>query len=464
MTKVISISAIVPVYNTETWLRECLDSLVNQTIPFDKIIAIDDESEDDSIDILREYEKKHHNIEAAKINHSGLGAVRNEGLRRLSTDYVLFVDSDDMLDKTTVEVLKDYLNRNAVDYLCFCGDVFGEEELKNKVPDYSRDVGIDEGAVVTGEELFKLLYPSSYYESACMAVYKTDYLKENGLWFPEGMLYEDNYFTFFAMTLANMASWKRNKLYKRRARQGSIVLSTYTTKNWTDFIKILTDEFRNAKNSGRYSDKVYGTHFSDMMASVLDKYEMNIKGRYELSADEKETVIRLFDEYYNYLSGSVNDCELYEMLRFYKLAKRFEMEALGGISMPFGKDRIISGYKAILNDIPLDKNLTIGVYGVGKHTKGLLYMYRKLIGKINAKVVYITTNGNEAYENKRVFGVDEVNGLSLDMIILSSFFYEKAMEEEIRRRNQTIPIIKLYNTGEGDLFSGMDQLMDGDEC
>lgn len=96
MTKV---SIIVPVYNTSKYLRDCLDSLVNQTLKDIEIIAIDDCSTDDSLDILKEYKKKYKNIIVLHNDKNyGQSVSRNKGLDIASGEYIGFVDSDDMVN------------------------------------------------------------------------------------------------------------------------------------------------------------------------------------------------------------------------------------------------------------------------------------------------------------------------------------------------------------------------------
>ena len=97
MEKQFEVSVIIPIYNTEQYLAECLDSVVNQTLSDIEIICVDDGSPDRSIDILMEYAAKDDRIQIIRQENKGLPAARNAGLRVASGDYVYFVDSDDML-------------------------------------------------------------------------------------------------------------------------------------------------------------------------------------------------------------------------------------------------------------------------------------------------------------------------------------------------------------------------------
>lgn len=107
------ISIIVPVYNSELYLKKCLDSIISQTYKNIEIICIEDHSSDDSLRILREYEKKDQRIKVIQKANEGVSLARNAGLDVARGDYVLFVDSDDWIDQRTCEAsLKTILEEN----------------------------------------------------------------------------------------------------------------------------------------------------------------------------------------------------------------------------------------------------------------------------------------------------------------------------------------------------------------
>lgn len=108
------ISIIVPVYNSELYLKKCLDSIISQTYENIEIICIDDNSSDDSLRILQEYEKKDQRIKVLQKVNEGVSFARNAGLDMARGDYILFVDSDDWIDRCTCEVaLKKILEETA---------------------------------------------------------------------------------------------------------------------------------------------------------------------------------------------------------------------------------------------------------------------------------------------------------------------------------------------------------------
>ena len=91
----VKVSVILPVYNVEKYLKECLDSILNQTLQEIEVICVDDGSTDRSLEILREYEKKDKRVIVLTQENKGAGAARNKGLAIAKGEYLSFLDSDD---------------------------------------------------------------------------------------------------------------------------------------------------------------------------------------------------------------------------------------------------------------------------------------------------------------------------------------------------------------------------------
>lgn len=122
----IKVSVIIPIYNVSEYLKNCLDSIINQTLREIEIICIDDCSTDDSLYIAEEYLKKDNRIKILKhVVNKGLGPARNTGLKEANGEYISFVDSDDFVDIKFLEILyntaKKYdsdisMTRNYIEY------------------------------------------------------------------------------------------------------------------------------------------------------------------------------------------------------------------------------------------------------------------------------------------------------------------------------------------------------------
>src|SRR5687768_12871254 len=97
------VSVIMPVYNTELYLQDCLDSVLNQTLPDFELICVDDSSTDGSVAILEENAKKDSRIHIVHQENAGAGAARNNGFRNATGEFTFFLDSDDLCDLHLLE-------------------------------------------------------------------------------------------------------------------------------------------------------------------------------------------------------------------------------------------------------------------------------------------------------------------------------------------------------------------------
>ena len=97
------ISVIVPVYNTESYLKKCIENIINQTFRNIEIILVDDGSTDTSAEILADYALRDNRIIVIHQENQGLSAARNAGMRSAKGEYIMFVDSDDWIDVNTCE-------------------------------------------------------------------------------------------------------------------------------------------------------------------------------------------------------------------------------------------------------------------------------------------------------------------------------------------------------------------------
>lgn len=125
----IKVSIIVPVYNSEKYIRECLESLVTQKLKEIEILLIDDGSKDSSTDICEEYRKRDPRVHVIRKKNEGAGIARNAGLEIAQGEFIAFLDSDDYVDKTIYEVLYRAALNKAAD-ASFCGS---NKVEKNKI-------------------------------------------------------------------------------------------------------------------------------------------------------------------------------------------------------------------------------------------------------------------------------------------------------------------------------------------
>lgn len=220
------VSVIVPVFNTEAYLREALDSVLRQTLQEIEVICINDGSTDDSMGILEEYAMSDDRIRVYSQVNSGLSKTRNNGLSVASGEYILFMDSDDAIEVDALRQLYDKAKGESLDICFFDASSFSDEEEMAQVcaeydEYYKRNREYED--VYTGVDMMVELFTNAdYLPSACMYLTRRAFIEGNGISFHEGILHEDNAFTFHCLVRAQRASHSNNAFYRRRVRRGSI--------------------------------------------------------------------------------------------------------------------------------------------------------------------------------------------------------------------------------------------------
>ena len=125
------LSIIVPVDNTKIYLKECLESLIHQTLTNIEILCIDNGSTDGSLSILKHYAQLYPNFKLFKQKNLSLGAARNLGLKHIRSDYVMFCDSDDVYDIHACEEMYHAMIDNTVDFVMCDINVIAQKNNKN---------------------------------------------------------------------------------------------------------------------------------------------------------------------------------------------------------------------------------------------------------------------------------------------------------------------------------------------
>jgi len=231
----VKISVVVPVYNTENYLRECLDSIVNQTFEDIEIICINDGSSDNSLEILNEYEKSDKRISVVCQENGGLSVTRNHGIQLAKGEYIYFIDSDDYLELTALEELYKISKEKDLDILIFKLINFDDGSDNKYTTDYYEMEPLKHlnGKVFNHDDLGDEIF--NFAVSAPGKFYKKELIQD--MKFPENLIFEDNFFFAEAMLKAERVSFYDKHLYNRRIRDDSI--TTTKTIKFADSIIII---------------------------------------------------------------------------------------------------------------------------------------------------------------------------------------------------------------------------------
>ena len=209
----LKVSVIVPVYNSQKFLARCLDSLLAQTLKDIEIICINDGSDDESLLILEKYSKIDTRIRLYSQENKGQGSARNKGIEYSKGEFISFVDSDDFIDSTYLEVLYNCAKKNNCE-IAVASLVRENEKKKNVLINYDKMQ-----VVHCAFDKFKMAYLPKYC-FVCNKLFQRKALLESKILFLEDFLYEDMIFTPKALLkLGKMVCcrevfyhyWKNNK-------------------------------------------------------------------------------------------------------------------------------------------------------------------------------------------------------------------------------------------------------------
>ena len=214
------ITIVVPVYNTHDYLGKCLDSLICQTYKNIRIICVDDGSTDKSKELIEEYAKNDNRIFYVYQENGGAASARNHGIdlfiKDKDSEFIIFVDSDDYVEKDHVETLFDTLMKYDADVAtCDMKEVGVKAESDMQTQVYNR------------EETLKLYFKDQMFrESPVVKIYKKKMFEE--LRFPNGMHYEDTFETYKFIEKTERVSHIIYYSYNIVIREDSLTHSEYS--------------------------------------------------------------------------------------------------------------------------------------------------------------------------------------------------------------------------------------------
>ena len=274
------VSVIIPVYNVEEYLRECIDSVINQTYKNLEIILVDDGSTDSSGKICDDYAEKDERIAAIHQTNGGLSAARNAGLDKASGDYIYFLDSDDYVADNTLETLITIAEKDNSDIVFFDAVSFAD------TPDFTvkqNYIHKHKYKSDTGYNVFSAMTRNKEYHSAVpLQLFRKDLLTESKIRFIPGILYEDMIFTYQALCFARVVSQCDKALYYRRYRKNSIMTSSKTKKHFESCIEV-------SKTNTKFTFDTFESDIPSECCQYLSRCAFNVFNVYEklCKADRK---------------------------------------------------------------------------------------------------------------------------------------------------------------------------------
>lgn len=213
------ISVILPVYNSEKYIRKAIQSVLDQTFTDFELIIVNDGSTDNTLGIINEFDDSR--IRIINQENQGPGAARNNALERVDSDYVMFLDSDDWYHERALEISYAEITKHNADMTFFQminynnGEIYENDWFDLKTFDESF-----ENRAFSPKETPGSIFDLSV--GVCQKIYNTDFLKRIDARFPEGIFFEDMPFFYYVYLKSERISIIKKHLYYRRKHDESI--------------------------------------------------------------------------------------------------------------------------------------------------------------------------------------------------------------------------------------------------
>lgn len=278
------VSIIIPVYNTADFVREAIESILNQTLQDLEVIAVNDGSTDGSLEVLQSIASEDSRVKVISQKNQGQSIARNEGIRIASGKYLYFMDSDDFLKKEALQACFDKCEANNLDFLFFDADILNKESDLSMDLNYSRKNFTDETCIYNGIEILDILVSHwAYSASPCLSFIKTQYFNRINLRFYPGIIHEDQLFTVLLYLQAERVMCIHQAYFLRRFRSDSTMTRKYAWRNMIGYITVTRELIKYQKDKDIKVKECLDRFLIQMMnAAIRLAYLLPLKERVNL--------------------------------------------------------------------------------------------------------------------------------------------------------------------------------------
>lgn len=253
----IKVSVIIPVYNTENYIKEAVNSIRQQTLRELQIIIIDDGSTDGCLSMVKEMAEEDSRIQIHSQTNQGQSVARNKGIALATGKYIYFMDSDDILKKDALEQCYQKSEAMHLDFVFFDADYICEGESRPLKINYDRCHVVDEKKVYLGINIFDQQIKDKVYNAQpCLNFIRADFLAEHQLLFYPHIIHEDELFTSVLYIQAQRVMYISRKFYIRRFRSQSTMTTEFSWKNVEGYLTVTKEILLFAKTQSAEKRRV----------------------------------------------------------------------------------------------------------------------------------------------------------------------------------------------------------------
>ena len=441
----IKVSVLIPAYNVEPYIHECMDSVLNQTLKDIEVICVDDASTDGTLRVLREYEKKDSRVRVLchEVN-KGQSCGRNLALFNASGEYVYMLDADDYIEQNALEQLYQICKEDELDLVGFETIQFFENETnktdtastahsseannnKKKMP--SKMISYTETEVLDGREaLIYCMETESFSLSTPTFMMRRKWLIDNSLKVTEGILHEDVGYIFELIVRAQRVRFLPQKFFHRRVRNRSTMTGGFTARNIEGYIKSYLKSFETEDFLKPYMDS------DERFNSAVKKWRRDIFGRIRQLYSSSEEKI------YNEEGGNVPGEDSEEIRRIFEIVKLTEpgrassrdlfgeklSDNLAGRPIPIEDDSVIHSTKEYCN---INEMYICGEGQYAARSAEILGAY-----DIVVKGVIVQSKEHNSFRGFPVYDINDDLDTDLPVLISVSHYTSGEYEEALKKR------------------------------
>lgn len=285
------LSIVIPIYNVELYLKECLDSVVNQTYLDKEVILVNDGSTDKSKQIAQSYAEKYDYITLlnqknevlSSVRNTGAASARNTGAEAARGEYICFIDSDDYFPShTTVEKMMNEVISSTADIVNFSWSIVYPNKVVNR---------LERRGLVTAKEAITMQLKNEISISACNKIYRRELIK--AIQFKVGKTAEDQLFIYEVFERCHQIYNSDKICYAYRQRENSVTTSKLSLKN-LDVLAIKEEIYQRAVSQYPELKKYESLYFSLSVINLKEK--LNLEKNVEKSI--KDTINSYFKRYF----------------------------------------------------------------------------------------------------------------------------------------------------------------------
>ena len=281
------ISVVIPIYNSEQYLRKCINSVLAQSYNNLEVVLVNDGSTDNCKEICMEYEKKYPNIIVIHKENGGLSDARNSGIKNATGDYILFLDSDDYWESDFLgNIVKLIQSNKKVDYIFFRYKYYFQKSDYFVEPMFplNRDDMQNKSGIECLDYILKNMKDFQWFAWAGMV--RRDFILENNLFFLKGRTYEDVIWTPEVFLKSEFVDYFDYPVTIYRLERDNQITSTVSYSVLQDNIYIVTSWYEKINNS-----KLEESLKEKLMSNIVGRYIYCIKFAGFLNSKERQKII-----------------------------------------------------------------------------------------------------------------------------------------------------------------------------